>query len=88
MNAPEVLGTDPALLATLLRVPPGFESWENLGISVGAGVGAGVGLGVGLSRCGVEWELDVVVGHCVVAYGHPERPGQDMRPDGVNNLQC
>lgn len=88
MNAPEVLGTDPALLATLLRVPPGFESWENLGISVSAGVGAGVGLGAGLSRCGAEWELDVVVGHNVLVFEHPGHPEQDMRPDGVNNLQC
>ncbi len=31
-----MLGTDPSLLADVLRVPSGFESWENLGLVLGA----------------------------------------------------
>ena len=35
-NAPTILGTDPRLLAELLRLPSGFESWENLGLAAAA----------------------------------------------------
>lgn len=36
VTSPQVLGTDPALLRELMRIPSGLETWENLGLTLGA----------------------------------------------------